>query len=120
MNIDLNTISLVDFNYKKKDPRVLPYFYPKSLNIVSYSKKMQDFSFYQALDVAEQIAKKSGFLLIPWSCIHWKRAKRLGNDRKIKIGRHSFFLLKENEMTKNEKMKLIDYVKDMKERMKSE
>lgn len=102
--------SLVPDDYKKNDPRSLAYFYPTSLNIVSFAKKMQEFSFYQALEVAEEMANKQGFILVPWSCIHWKRAKTFGHDRKIKVGRKSFFLLKVNELTKNEKEKLEEYI----------
>ncbi|MBP3041755.1 hypothetical protein J9303_20140, partial [Bacillaceae bacterium Marseille-Q3522] len=88
--------SLVPAEYKEKDPRRLPWLYPKTLNLVYYAKKMQEFSFYQSLEVAEQLAKKQGFLLIPFSCVHWQRAKNFANDRKIKIGRKSFFLLRVN------------------------
>lgn len=104
--MNLKEFSLVPKDYREKDPRTLPYLYPTTLNIVAYAKKMQEFSFYQALEVAENLAKRQGFILLPWSCIHWERAKKLGYDRKIKIGRKSFFLLKMNEMTKTEKLKL--------------
>lgn len=111
--------SLIPFDYKKNDPRSLAYFYPKTLNIVLFAKKMQDFSFYQALEVAEEMAEKQGFLLIPWSCIHWKRAKNFGNDRKIKIGRKSYFLMKESELTKTEKIKLELYLDELQDEYKT-
>lgn len=104
--------SLVPADYKEKDPRRLPWLYPNSLNIVYYAKKMQEFAFYQALEVAEELAKKQGFILLPWSCIHWQRAKNFGVDRKIKIGRNSFFLMKPNELTSSEKLKLQRYLED--------
>lgn len=104
--MNLLEMSLVPHDYKKKDPRALLYLYPASLNIVSYAKQMQKFSFYQSLEIAEDLAARQGFILLPWSCIHWQRAKNYGNDRKIKIGRKSFFLMKPNELTKSEKSKL--------------
>lgn len=107
---DFTNFSLVPDNYKKQDPRVLAYFYPKTLNVVAFAKKMQEFTFYQALEVAEDIAKKTGYILVPWKCVHWKRARLYGNNRKIKIGRHSFFLLRENELTANEKKKLLNFL----------
>ncbi|WP_017472792.1 hypothetical protein [Amphibacillus jilinensis] len=108
--MDLNTITLVPNHYKDKDPRTLPYLYPETINIVAYAKKVQVFSFYQTLEVAEDLAKRSGFLLLPYSCMHWQRAKQYGVDRKVKIGRKSFFMLKPNELTLGERAKLKDYI----------
>ncbi|WP_282154818.1 hypothetical protein [Cytobacillus gottheilii] len=114
MSMNLQEFSLIPVDYREKDPRTLPFLYPQSLNIVAYAKKMQEFSYYQALEVAETLAKMQGFVLLPWSCIHWERAKNLGHDRKIKIGRKSFFLLKTDEMTKTEKRKLESLISEMK------
>ncbi|WP_445486487.1 hypothetical protein [Niallia sp. 03133] len=115
MSICLDTFSLIPIDYKKADPRGLLYLYPNSINIVAYARKMQQFSYYQSLEIAEILAKRQGFILLPWSCIHWKRAKKLGNDRKIKIGRNSFFLIKINELTKKEEIKLQCYLEEMKQ-----
>lgn len=105
-------ISLVPKNYKKKDPRTLPYLYPDSINIVSYAKSVQRFSFYQTLEVAEDLARRQGFILLPWSCMHWERAKNYGYDRKVKIGRKSFFMMKPSELTKTEIRKLNNYIEE--------
>jgi hypothetical protein len=111
MNIE--QFSLIPKGYKNKDPRPLLYLYPGTVNIVSYAKKMQEFSFYQSLQVAEDLAKRQGFILLPWECIHWQRAKSFGVDRKIKIGRKSFFFMKIEELTKNEKIKLENYLNEL-------
>ncbi|MBG9585542.1 hypothetical protein [Cytobacillus firmus] len=108
--MNLEQISLIPRGYKNKDPRSLLYLYPNSVNIVAYAKKMQQFSFYQSLEIAEDLAKRQGFILLPWECIHWQRAKAFGVDRKLKIGRKSFFLMKVSELTKNEKLKLELYL----------
>lgn len=108
--VNLEAISLIPSNYKSKDPRPLLYLYPNSINVVAYAKKMQEFSFYQALEVAEDLAKRQGYILLPWECIHWQRARNYGADRKIKIGRKSFFLMKPHELTKTEKIKLKTYL----------
>lgn len=113
----IENFSLVPQGYKEKDPRGLAFLYPQSLNIVAYAKKMQIFSFYQALDVAENMAKSLGFILLPYSCIHWERRKKFGKDRKVKVGRKSFFMLRENELTKNEKSKLYSHLADIKKEM---
>lgn len=111
MNIE--NYSLIPEGYKKKDPRSLLYLYPNSINIVAYAKSMQKFAFYQALEVAEDLAKRQGFILLPWSCIHWQRAKCYGVDRKIKVGRNSFFLMKPDELTKSEIKKLEIYLEEL-------
>lgn len=111
--MNLDQISLIPKGYKNKDPRSLLYLYPNSVNIVAYAKKMQQFSFYQSLEIAEDLAKRQGFILLPWECIHWQRAKAFGVDRKVKIGRKSFFLMKVNELTKNERSKLENYLNEI-------
>lgn len=109
----IHDFSLVPREYKEKDPRRLPWLYPTSLNLVYYAKKMQEFSFYQALEVAEDLAHKQGYILLPHACIHWQRAKNYGYDRKIKIGRKSFFIMKPNELTKSEKIKLEQFLEEL-------
>lgn len=105
--------SLVPEDYKKNDPRTLPYLYPETLNIVAYAKKVQTFSFYQTLEIAQDLANRQGFLLLPYDCIHWQRAKAYGVDRKVKIGRKSFFMMKPDELTKSEKKKLETYIQEL-------
>jgi len=111
--IEIESFTLIPKDYKKKDPRTLLYLYPNSVNLVAYAKKMQQFSFYQSLEIAEDLAKRQGFILLPWECIHWQRAKAFGVDRKIKIGRKSFFLMKPQELTKNETLKLENYLAEI-------
>jgi hypothetical protein len=113
MNIE--QFSLIPEGYRDKDPRSLLFLYPNSINIVAYAKSMQKFAFFQALEVAEDLAKRQGFILLPWSCIHWQRAKNYGIDRKIKIGRKSFFLMKPDELTKSEATKLKKYLEELHE-----
>lgn len=112
--MEIENFTLIPESYKKNDPRSLLYLYPTAINIVAYAKKMQDFCFYQALEVAEDLAKRQGFILLPFSCIHWERAKQFGPDRKIKIGRKSFFLMKVSELTKKEMQKLESHLEELK------
>lgn len=108
----LENYSLVPKNFRQKDPRQLLYHNPTTINIIAYAKKMQEFSFYQALEVAEDLAKRQGFILVPYSCFHWQRAKNYGSDRKIKIGRNSYFLMKPHELTKTELKKLKEVIQE--------
>lgn len=108
----LEEYSLIPEDFKKKDPRQLLYHNPTTINIVAYAKKMQQFSFYQALEVAEIMAKKLGYILVPYSCFHWQRAKAYAVDRKIKIGRNTYFMMKPHELTKTELKKLKDIIEE--------
>lgn len=109
----IDEFTLVPAGYKEKDPRSLLYFYPHTINIVAYAKKLQKFSFYQSLEVAEDLAKRQGFILLPFSCIHWERAKKFGEKRRVKIGRKSFFMMKLEELTKKEREKLLNHLDDL-------
>lgn len=77
---------------------------------------MQEFSFYQALEVAENIANNFGYILVPSSCIHWARKQMFSDmNRRVKIGKKAFFMLKINELNKNETIKLEGYIKQTEE-----
>lgn len=106
--------SLIPDTVKHKDPRNLLYFYPR-MNKITLSKKLLKFSFYQTLKVAEDLANRQGCILVPWECMNWKRAKEFGADKKVKIGRNSFFMMKPGELTKSEKMKLERYLEELQE-----
>lgn len=107
--------SIVPKNYKNQDPRALLYLFPTTFNIVAFAKKLQQFSFYQTLEVAEDMARKQKMILLPFSCIHWERAKQYGQDRKVKIGRKSFFMMRMDELTKKERQKLLDHIDQIQE-----
>ncbi|WP_037580981.1 hypothetical protein [Sporolactobacillus terrae] len=113
--INLEDFTLIPPDYKKKDPRPLLYLYHDTINVVAYAKKMQKFAYYQTLEVAEDLAKRQGFILLPWDCIHWQRAQAVAADRKIKIGRRAFYLMKISELTKREAQKLENYLMQLKE-----
>lgn len=111
--MNFNEISVVHKRYKETDPRTLPFLYPDSINIVYYSKKVQVFSFFYTLEVAENLVKKLGYILLPWKCMHWERVKEYGEDRRVKIGRRSFFMMKMEELTPTEKEKLKIYIEEL-------
>lgn len=104
--------SVVPAGYRDKDPRTLLYFYP-SMPKVLYAKKMATFAFYYALDAAEQVAHRLGYVLVPYECLHWARRKTFAaQGRKIKIGRRTYYLMRQNEFTKNEKRKFDLYLSE--------
>lgn len=105
--------SVLPDTFKDKDPRTLVYHFP-SFPVVKYAKIMQEYCFYKQLKVAEDIARKQGFILIPFECMHWQRKKLFGSDRKVKIGKNSYFMMQPNELTKSEEQKLNEYIKELK------
>lgn len=109
---DLRPYSIVPERFKESDPRQLLYHYP-SLPIVKYAKLMQRYSHLQALDVAEDLSMRQGYVLLPSSCIHWERAKKFGQERRIKIGRKSYYLMRLQEMTDLELVKLKNHIEEM-------
>lgn len=120
MSIDLNDFSLVPEGYKDKDPRMLAYLYPQSIlrnegTLVAYNKKVSKFIHCSGLEIAETTAKKLGFILLPATCIHWRRAASLGEQRRIKVGKNNFYMVKENELTEKERIKLVDHIAEFKE-----
>lgn len=107
--------SLVPSDFREKDPRNLPYHFP-SIPVVKYAKLMQEFCYFAQLEAAENAAKKAGFILLPFNCMHWQRRKQFTEERKIKIGKYSFFMMKVNELTDSERTKLDDYLEELHEK----
>ena len=106
----LEEFTLLPPNFQKMNPHALVLLYPETMNIYVYHKKMTKYSFYLQVKLAEDIAKKMGFILLPGKCIHWKRAKAFAENRRVKIGRNTFYMLKINELTKKEHEKLIEVI----------
>lgn len=106
------TYSVIPNKFKDKDPRQLLYHFP-SLPAVKLAKMYQDYCFFKQLQVAEDMAKKLGYILVPFECMHWQRKKAFGNDRKVKVGRNSYFMMKQNELTRSEEKKFEDYLKTL-------
>lgn len=108
---DLKKFSVVPPNFREKDPRSLLYHFP-SLPAVTYAKLMQIYSFNQSLEVAESVANFSGYILLPARCMNWKRVK--GHfERRVKVGKHNFYMMREYELTKFERRKLINYIDEI-------
>src|SRR5690625_880847 len=108
----IDNLSVVHQKYKDKDPRTIPYLYPETINIVAYAKNVQAYSLFATLDVAEQIAKRFGHLLVHSKCMHWSRIKKYVS-RRVRVGRRTYYILKPSEMTDLEIQKLKTYVDEL-------
>ena len=116
MNID--EFTLVPNGYKDKDPRQMAFNFRRTIQdtsngLIIYNKYVQQFIYYHSLDVAEQFAKMMGFILLPSSCIHWRRAKEISH-RRVQVGRKTFYALNKSELNINEKKKLVNYLDEIK------
>lgn len=110
---NLKEFDIVPYQKVKKDPRQLLYHFP-SLPTIKYAKMMDVYSHNKAIKAAQDVANSLGYLLIPFPCVHQKRAKKKELDnKKIRIGRSPFYLFKIDELTTNEKTKLINYITDI-------
>lgn len=110
--------SIVPPNFKDKDPRGLAVLFPNSIrnsdqSFVGFMKKMQVFDFYNSLSMFEEYAHANGFILLPASVMHWRRRNGFGIERRVRVGRKSFYLVREHELTQGEKEKLLDHIKDV-------
>lgn len=117
--MELLEFNLTPADYKRKDPRQLAYNYADTIQnsangLVIYNKYVQQFIYNHTLDAVEQFAKNLGFILVPSSCIHWRRAKDIAHRRAI-VGRKTFYALQEHELNDNEKKKLLDHLEEIKE-----
>jgi hypothetical protein len=98
---------------KIKDPRQLLFHFP-SMNAQRYAQLVAEFHQDQMLRMAEQIAQGLGFLLIPSSCLHWKVKARIAAERKVNIGRCTYYMLKQEEIPKKSLEKFIEYIEEIK------
>lgn len=71
---------------------------------------MAEFTYFKQLEVAENLANRQDYFLLPFSCMHWQRRGQFTPDRKVKIGRNSFFMMKVNELTDSEEHKFNDFL----------
>lgn len=114
----MTDFSIVPPNFKEKDPRGLAVLFPNSIrnsdqSFVGFMKKMQVFDFYNSLSMFEEYAHANGFILLPASVMHWRRRNGFGIERRVRVGRKSFYLVREHELTQGEKEKLLDHIKDV-------
>ncbi|MMZ53856.1 hypothetical protein D1872_156610 [compost metagenome] len=96
----------------KHDPQRLLYHFP-SIPKVRYTKLSQEFYFWHSVSVAEETARMFGRLLVPAACFHWERKTKIA-DRRIQIGKKSFYVLALEELTPIEKKKYFSEVESNK------
>lgn len=103
---------------KSRDPRSLAKIMPNMIrennqSFIGFIKRMQVFDFYNSLSAIEEYAHANNYILLPASIMHWRRCSFFGDEKRIRVGRKSFYLVRENELTKKEKSKLLDHIKEV-------
>lgn len=110
--------SIVPPGLKEKDPRPFAYLFPSMIrnddqSFIAFIKKTQKHEFYRSVLSLEEYAHANGFILLPASVMHWRRRDGFGQERRIRVGRNSFYFVRENELTKGEKEKLLLYIEEV-------
>lgn len=105
---NLMSLSIVPNHKVSKQPYNIPYHNPH-FPLVKYNKIITDYFFWKQVQVAEEMAKMNGFLLVPSICLSWKRVKKF-SAYMVPIGRKTFYQIKPADLTEGEKKKFLDYV----------
>lgn len=111
-------LSIVPPDLKEKDPRPFAYLYPNMIrnddqSFIGFIKKMQRFDFYRSVQMFEEYGHANGFILFPAPLMHWRRRNGLGIERRVRVGRKSFYFVRENELTDGEKQKLMEHIAEV-------
>lgn len=114
---DLHIFPLYNPSYNKKNPMKYIYLHSRNgnqLQPVRISKSIAIFQENDILNKMQKVAQKLDYLVIPVECLHWRRAKNL----KVRFPHftasiNSYIMLPEDELNKNERMKLIDYLRNL-------
>ena len=97
-------LSLIDNDVLNKNPKNLVYLYP-SMPKIRLAEKMETYYRAQTIRAAEQAAFTISSLLVPASCIHYKRRDQ--NKRVVLFGR-SYYIVRRDQMTYLEMQKYVD------------
>lgn len=98
----------------KGDPRQLLYHAPEKVRRNNYTL-IQFAKFYDAFNAAKEMkelegyARKNNSLVVPATCLHWRRRQKFTNLC-IRIGRNSYYLLDKDEMKAEEFLKYMSHV----------
>jgi len=95
-----------------RDPRQLLYHYP-SLPAVRYAQLMQEYHHDSLLRLAEDLSRRLGYLLVPSSCLHWRKKQEIAIDRLVSVGKNTYYMLKREEMPEKAYQKFLEYVEEL-------
>lgn len=101
-------------NRRVRDPRHLLYHYP-DMTAQRYAKLMQTYHNDQLLRQAEQLAKGTGYLLVPFCCLSWRIRKKTPQERRLQIGVNVYYFVHPTEMSRTAMDKYREYLDSIEE-----
>lgn len=112
--IDIKKFTIVPEDFRNKDPRQFGYHQRNEIPnseraFITYNKYVSQFLFYYSLQAAEEVAKCFDRILVPTDCLNWRRAQQLA-QRRIYVGRKSFYTMSPEELRQIERKKLLKYL----------
>ena len=115
-----DNFTIVPQDLQEKDPRPFAYLYPETIRcnnqkFISFIKQLQRFTFYQSVQQFERFGKANGYILLPSSVLHWRRRSELGQERRVLIGRNTFYFVRQSELNEREQAKLLAHVEEIRE-----
>lgn len=90
--------SLVDQTKLDKDPRKLPYFYPR-MPAIRYKQLSEDYYHALTLKAIEQAAKALNGYIVPAICVHHRRRHP---ERRISIFGRVYYAIPADDITELE------------------
>jgi hypothetical protein len=105
--------SIVPNSKIQKDVTKLPFHFP-SFPLVKYCKLSAEYHFWKAVRMLEQAVQQNGKILVPTSCLHWKRKKQFQGNILHVYGR-SFYQLAPEELSRAERTKYDQVVASIEE-----
>lgn len=97
-----------------RDPRQLLFHYP-SIPVVRYAQMAANFYQDQMLRLAEELAARQGFQLVPRICLSWRKKQEIAAERQVQIGKYSYYMVRPDELSRSEKEKLQAYIDELRE-----
>ena len=82
-------------------------------NFVEFANALQQQYKLSSVAAAEEAAEIFGFVLVPATCLSWRKRNKLGETRRIKI-HESFYAVRVDELTDLERNKFFKYCENLK------
>lgn len=114
----MKEFSIIPSDLEEKDPRPFAFLYPNMIrnddqSFIAFIKKLQRFTFYKSLKYFEDYGHANGFILLPATVLHWRRRSAFGAERRVKVGKKTFYFVREDELTELEKKKILEHIADV-------
>ncbi len=74
---------------------------------------MQQHYKLSSVAAAEEAAEAFGYVLVPATCLSWRKRNRLGETRRVRI-HESFYAVRNDELTDLERNKFVEYCENLK------